>query len=245
MQWSSLQRYLDHRKKKTGNPMGRDQPLFLNKFMRPVTVSWIFESFSRIATRAGIREFVEWNGRRQYKTDSHELRDLLKSTLIDSGCRIDVADHVIGHKPKDSYEKQSRLYPETMRKEYAKASKRLNLFTRLASVASGSDDADELRLELKEKISEMERIKQDRLDDEARAYRSARVAAEQQRQMRELQDTVSQMKKEMASQKRWAGRQKPLEFCCISCSAVHDGHECPACGSKLRRIFEGVGPEQK
>ena len=118
-----LQRYLDYRKKKTGNPMGRDQPLFLNKFMRPITIHWIFDSFSRIAARAGIQEFVEWNGRRQYKMDSHELRDLLKSTLIDSGCRTDVADHVMGHKPKDSYEKQAVLYPETMRKEYAKGLK--------------------------------------------------------------------------------------------------------------------------
>jgi len=41
----------------------------------------------------------------KYQKESHELRDLLKSTLIDCGTRIDVADHVIGHKPKDSYEK--------------------------------------------------------------------------------------------------------------------------------------------
>ncbi len=118
--------------------MKSDHPLFLNKFKRPITSEWIFESFSRIAKRAGIQEFVEFNGKKQYKMDSHELRDLLKSTLIDSGCRMDVADHVIGHKPRDSYEKQATLYPETLRKEYAKASKRLNIFTKFTSVVNGT-----------------------------------------------------------------------------------------------------------
>ena len=55
------------------------------------------------------------------------MRDLLKSTLIDSGCRPDVADHVIGHAPKDSYEKQAFLYPENVRTEFAKASDRINV----------------------------------------------------------------------------------------------------------------------
>ena len=31
---------------------------------------------------------------------------------------------------------------------------------------------------------------------------------------------------------------KPIEFCCISCSTVHDSQECPACGSKMKQIYE-------
>jgi len=230
-----LQKYLDYRKIKTGQNMQKEQPLFLNKFGRPITSTWISNSFSRIAERAGIQKFIKINGRKQFKMDSHELRDLLKSTLIDSGCRIDVADHVIGHKPKDSYEKQSTLYPETLRKEYAKASKRLNIFTKFSNVVSGKDDADELRLELKEKLSEMEKIKQSRLDDEARQYRHEKTSLEQARQMKLLQDTVNDLKKEIRSGKQG---EKSLEFCCIDCSTVHDSQICPACGSKLKRIFE-------
>ena len=47
-----------------------------------------------------------------YKIHSHEVRDLLKSTLIVSGCAQYVAEHVLGHAPRDSYEKQASLYPE-------------------------------------------------------------------------------------------------------------------------------------
>ena len=45
------------------------------------------------------------------KIHSHEVRDLLKSTLLVSGCAQYAADHVLGHAPRDSYEKQAVLYP--------------------------------------------------------------------------------------------------------------------------------------
>lgn len=231
-----LQKYLDFRKNKTKTNMKNGEALFLNKFNRPISTAWIFESFSRIAKRAGIQKFVEINGRKQYKMDSHELRDLLKSTLIDSECRIDVADHVIGHKPKDSYEKQAKLYPETLRKEYAKASKRLNIFTKFTSVVNGTDDSDELRIELKEKLSELDKIKERSLDDEAEKIRNEKATIEQQRQMRILQDTVNELKQEIRGVRN--DGKKPLEFCCIECSTVHDKSVCPACGSKLKRIYE-------
>ena len=74
-----------------------------------------------------------------------EMRDLLKSTLIDSDVRYDLADHFIGHKPKDSYEKQDILYPETLRSEYSKASKRLNVFTNFTSFVKGFENTKELQ----------------------------------------------------------------------------------------------------
>ena len=233
----SLQRFLKFREEQTGNKMNLHSPLFLNKFNRPVTRRWIFTQFSTIAKKSGIQKFsTNELGRKYFKVDSHELRDLLKSTLIDSGCKEYVADHVIGHKPKDSYEKQTKLYPETLRKEYAKASKRLNIFTKFTSVVNGTDDSDELRLELKEKLLELDRIKESRLDDEARQYRNEKAAIEHTRQMRILQDTVNELKKEMRGVRQ--NEKKPIEFCCISCSTVHDSQECPACGSKMKRIYE-------
>ncbi|ABK76810.1 conserved hypothetical protein [Cenarchaeum symbiosum A] len=132
-----LTEYLDYRRRATGRPMISGEPLFLNKFGRPVTRSWTFASFVRIADRAGIRKQTIIDGRSRYNLDSHELRDLLKSTLIDCGCRPDVADHVIGHKPRDSYEKQARLYPETLRREYSRASPRLNILTGNAAAPAG------------------------------------------------------------------------------------------------------------
>ena len=233
-----LQRYLDYREAKTEQKMEHGKPLFVNKFGRPITVAWVFESFSRIAKRAGIQKFMEINGRRQYKMDSHELRDLLKSTLIDSGCRIDVADHVIGHMPKDSYEKQARLYPETLRKEYAKASKRLNVFTKFTSAVNGTDDSDALRAELREKLSEMERIRRRSLDDEAEKMRNDDIARQNSRQMSEMMGMIRELKRQANRSKQSKGQK--MEFCCIGCSTVHDSEQCPACGSKLRRVYEDV-----
>ena len=46
-----------------------------------------------------------------------------------SGCAAYAADHVLGHSPRDSHEKQAELYPETPRAEYAKASWRPNVFS--------------------------------------------------------------------------------------------------------------------
>lgn len=176
-----LQKYLDYRKKKTGHDMLKDEPLFLNKFHRPISTGLISDSFSRIAERSGIQKFVKINGKKQFKMDSHELRDLLKSTLIDSGCRMYVADHVIGHKPKDSYEKQSKLYPETLRKEYAKASKRLNIFTKFTSVVNGTDDSDALIAELNEKKHEMNEMLEQQKRTTVEFYRNEFFAKKQQK----------------------------------------------------------------
>ena len=38
---------------------------------------------------------------------------------------------MLGHAPKDSYEKQAMLYPETLRNKYAKTSRLLNIFTNI------------------------------------------------------------------------------------------------------------------
>ncbi len=233
-----LQRYLDFRKKQTKQDMQIGNPIFLNKFGKPITDSWISHCFHRISTRAGILKIIgkTANGKNIYNMDSHEIRDMLVSVLTDCGCREDVVEEVVGHKPKNSYKKQAKLFPESIRKEYSKASKRLNIFTKFTSVVDGTDDSDELKILLKEKLLELDRIKESRLDDEARQYRNEKFAVEQQRQMRLLQDTVNELKKEIRTVKQ--DEKKSIEFCCISCSTVHDSQVCPACGSKMKRIYE-------
>lgn len=93
------------------------EALFLDTTGNPISINWIGRRFGKLRKRSGVAKAYP----------SHEMRDLLKSTLIDSGCRLDIADHVIGHAPKDSYEKQVILYPDNVRTEFAKASGRINV----------------------------------------------------------------------------------------------------------------------
>ena len=101
--------------------------LFVNKSGKPISVNWISRRFHKLVARTNLQKTS--NDKIVNQCSSHEMRDLLKSTLIDSGCRPDVADHVIGHSPRDSYEKQAQLYPESFVYEFSKASKRINIFS--------------------------------------------------------------------------------------------------------------------
>ena len=123
---SHLQDYLRWREFREGKKYDPSGPLFVTRRGAPVSPNWISNKFSKAAIDAGIQKKVS---NRVYKIHSHEVRDLLKSTLLVSGCAQYAADHVLGHAPGDSYEKQATLYPEELRAEYAKASGRLNIFS--------------------------------------------------------------------------------------------------------------------
>lgn len=111
-----------------GDKPKTNQALFVDTGKKPITVNWISRRFHKLVRRSGVTKKTSGHDYAARYT-SHDMRDLLKSTLIDSGCRIDVADHIIGHCPKDSYEKQTMLYPESVRHEFARGSKRINIFT--------------------------------------------------------------------------------------------------------------------
>lgn len=134
---SCLQDYLGWKREARGQEHDADGPLFTTQRGTPVRSNWVSSKFSMAATKAGIQRKVTPN---MYKIRSHEVRDLLKSTLIASGCAAYAADHVLGHSPRDSYEKQASLYPETLRAEYGKASWRINVLSsferHLGSVAA-------------------------------------------------------------------------------------------------------------
>ena len=121
-----LQDYLGWKEFQAGKRHDPAEPMFVTRRGAPVDPDWISRRFSAAAIDAGIQKR---SSRRVFKIHSHEVRDLLKSTLIASGCAQYAADHVLGHAPRDSYEKQATLYPEQLRAEYAKASGRLNMFT--------------------------------------------------------------------------------------------------------------------
>lgn len=157
----SLQDYLDFRFKKTGEIMQNVKPLFLNSKRLPISDYWVRESFNRIAKTSGIQHKLKREGiMPKYQKDSHELRDLLKSTLIDCGTRIDITDHVIGHMPKDSYEKQSKLYPESVREEYSKASSKINIFSNLSSNLKKTANVKELQNQIESLQEIVKRLEQ-------------------------------------------------------------------------------------
>ena len=149
----SIRKYLDFRKKKTGEDMKEGDAIFLTEKRKPINKEWITSTMSKLRKNAGLDQTLSGYKITRYKINSHEFRDLLKSTLIDCGVRPDIADHAIGHAPKDSYEKQATLYPKTLRNEYAKASKRLNIFSNITSMAKGADNISEVN----DKLNEMEK----------------------------------------------------------------------------------------
>lgn len=148
----AIQRYLDYRFLKTQEPMSENQALFLTEKGKPITKEWINISLRKLAKNASLDKTIPGYLQTKHMIVSHEFRDLLKSTLIDCGARPDAADHFIGHAPKDSYEKQTILYPETLRHEYAKASKRLNIFSNFSDFVQNQQSMHELT----EKLHKME-----------------------------------------------------------------------------------------
>ena len=101
------------------------ETLFVDRDKKPITTNWLSRRFHKLV----IRTESLYGDHTMNQCTLHEMRDLLKSTLIDSGCRSDVADHVIGHSPNDSYEKQALLYPESLAYEFSNASDRINILS--------------------------------------------------------------------------------------------------------------------
>lgn len=146
----SIQEYLEYRIKKTGKQIQEGEPLFLNIKNEPIRETWVRLTFSRLANTSGIQKQLDEYAFVRYEKESHELRDLLKSTLLACGTRFDVADHVIGHKPKDSYEKQANLYPENLRAEYMKAAKKLNIFSNVSHYMKGDEMTEVLQRQIED-----------------------------------------------------------------------------------------------
>ena len=156
---SAMQDWLYDRERRTCRRLrrGDGSPLYITQHGCPIRDSWVHRCFAKLSVRAGlVRQRPE--GRESPSRHSHQLRKLIKSTLIDAGCRMDVADHVIGHVPKDAYEVQASLYPESLRREYAKGAARINIFTRMASVVDGGDGSESLRAQVADMSARMDRM---------------------------------------------------------------------------------------
>ena len=155
----SIQEYLKHRKKQTGQEMENGKPLFLTEKRKPITKEWVTSTMTKLRKNSGLDKKLPGYKVPRYKINPHEFRDLLKSTLIDCGVRLDLVEHFIGHKPKDSYEKQATLYPKTLRKEYSKASRRLNIFSSFASMVKGAEEKDKMNERMNQMEGDMSKMK--------------------------------------------------------------------------------------
>jgi len=228
----SIQKYLDWRISKFGS-FGYTGPLYLNTRGNPLTSIWISHKFFKLAENAGLQKKLY---KKQFKIKAHEVRDLLKSTLIDCGCKEYVADHVIGHMPKDSYEKQTKLYPETLRKEYSKASGKLNLFTKFSNIVSGKEDIDELKIKLNQTIKRADELLELQKSQAVTQFQDEFFAKQKDAEFDKLRKEFEELKKHVTGDT--TNSSSDMEFCCVDCSTIHDKKQCPVCGSTTRRIFE-------
>ena len=153
---TQLQRYLTWKDTKYGKH-DPSKPLFVTQRGVPIDSAWISRHFSEVAVRAGMQEKVS---PMVYKMRAHSVRHLLKSTLIRHGCKSYVADHVLGHAPKDTYERQAVLYPEALRAEYAKASPYINIFSKVESILNTADDPASLHARIRELEAKVKSSKQ-------------------------------------------------------------------------------------
>ena len=174
----ALREYLDQKEEKYGkhDPAG---PIFLTSIGTAVRGVWISNRFAEVAKRSGVQKKVRWNG---FKIRAHGLRTLLKSTLEACGCAPYAADHVIGHKGNDRYQKPAELFPQKLREEYSKGSEMINLLSRLSSyagMAGGSESLPSQLAELKDRVTAAE-VRNAQLESEIRAVKDRNAQLESQ-----------------------------------------------------------------
>ena len=159
---TQLKEYLTWKEAKHGK-QDITKPLFLTKQGNPIHSKWLSFGFSKVAVRAGIQEKIS---HRVFKIRSHAVRHLLKSILITSGCAQYAADHVLGHAPRDAYEAQAILYPEMIRAEYAKASSRINIFSKVENTLNNPKDPESLEAQIRELKAEVAAWKQSKAGED-------------------------------------------------------------------------------
>jgi len=170
----AIQKYLNVRYEKTGSVMTIHEPLFIGKLQQPIKKEWVSKLIPKLASNAGIQKKIDNSELtpRNEKT-THELRDLLKSTLIVEGVAPYVCELAIGHKVGDSYEKQDLLYPEKSREEYMKASSKINIFSNIVHNMNGNTDVTKYKKQIEDNQTVMAGLVKDNqnsLDSKGELY---------------------------------------------------------------------------
>ena len=250
---SANMEWIAERERLTGSALrrGDGQALYLTQHGKPIRAPWIASRFSRLAILAGLCTKRD-GGKLSTARHSHQLRHLLKSTLIDSGCRIDVADHVIGHSPKDTYERQATLYSDSLRREYAKAAAKLNIFSNFETSIDAGEDIHQLRAEVE---ADRKKLREALARAEAAEARGgggqggedgaipgpvAEMIATLQGDVRRLQGALDERGGGGGGGGN-GGAASGIEYQCAACSLIHSSQKCPSCGSADRRVYTGGG----
>lgn len=152
----ALQAYLKYREEKFGRKMSLTEPIYLNNLGNPISDTWIERQFFDLADRAGIQRKITGH-QKSYEKKSHLVRDLLVSTLTDCGVPNDVAEQFIGHSLPSKYHNRRKIFPEGLREQYAKASGKLNIFSRISQSLSETLTLTEMRQDLREVIAHSKR----------------------------------------------------------------------------------------
>ena len=134
----AIKAYLSWREERHG-PRDPAGPMFLTTRNEPIRGEWISDAFGRLADSSRVQRRLE-NGVLNLRP--HKTRRLLKSLLMECGCAEWAADHVLGHKAKDPYTGPAELFPKRLREEYAKASHKINVLSKAASIVDGEDPAE-------------------------------------------------------------------------------------------------------
>ncbi|KER05357.1 integrase protein [Marine Group I thaumarchaeote SCGC AAA799-E16] len=171
------------------------EPIFIGRKNQPIRPQWLTDLIPKLAYNAGIQKKIR-NSNITVKNEktSHELRDLLKSTLIIEGVASYVCELAIGHKVGDSYEKQDKLYPNKSREEFMKASSKINIFSNYTNyLKEGS--------QLKEKIKQVE-VLENRIEDNQKVVKDLIVDKQNESDKKtELSQMIVDLQKEVNSLK--------------------------------------------
>ena len=201
---TQLQRYLTWKEMKYGK-QDVEKPLFMTKQNMPIRSAWLSTNFSVVAVRAGIQEKVS---HMMYKIRAHEVRDILKSTLLMCGCKQYAADHVLGHAPRDTYEKQTTLYPKQLRAEYAKASSYVNIFSKVEGTLNTADNPERLHVRIRELEGKVQASKAEAQTSKAEAQASKAEALKSKEEALKSKEEALESKDEAL---KWRGKVQALK----------------------------------
>ncbi len=171
--------YLEVQKQNKNRIMKQGEPLFLTTKGSPISDDWVLRLIPKLAKKSGVQRVVSYyksNTKKNTKT-SHELRHLLESVLIAMDCKGWVADMSIGRKISDEYEQQAEHFPNKTKKEYSRASKMLNVFSKVSANLNETEDSTSLRNEVntlklqnREEVQELKQRQKD-LEKEMERYK--------------------------------------------------------------------------
>ncbi|MCH7649049.1 MAG: hypothetical protein IIA83_10640, partial [Thaumarchaeota archaeon] len=136
-----LKKWLKKREELMGEKIKNGDPIFVNQKGYAVKDTVFTRTIRKLADTAKIGKKLDGYERsNRYEQNSHELRDLLNTTLEAYGAGSYLAEHVIGHKQKSNYTKIEQLYLEKMRNNFSKASKAINIFSKVSNYIHGGDE---------------------------------------------------------------------------------------------------------